>query len=374
MRSSVNPWNSFAHEDPLELKIVQEVKAALGKKGGWIGEIHPRRTDGSRLDAQLSASMVRDASGNPICMMAMFADISTRVRAEHELFLKENAVSAAINAIAILDLAGNVIYANRAFVEILGYHSLDEVIYHPIEHFTHGDPSHSCRFAKCEAESYEKDGWKGEVRLKDRDGNITFSELTVRRITDSSGKTLYVILSFVNITELKELRNKLNETNRELSDIIEFLPDPTFVIDQSHRVIAWNRAIEDFTGVKRETIIGTDRYSEVLHQETLMTPLLIDLLDIPGDEIVKKYPGVALLGTSLIHESGVSAKEDLKATRYLEKASPMLNKEGIRTGAIMTIRDITALKMFEAVASIDQMGYQVSVPDCRMEEIITASR
>ena len=221
----------------------------------------------------------------------MFADISTRVRAEHELFLKESAVSAAMNAIAILDLAGNVIYANRAFVDILGYRSLNEVIYHPIEHFTHGDASALADLQNARTESYKKDGWKGEVRLKDLEGNITFSELTVRRITDSSGKTLYVILSFVNITELKELRNKLNETNRELSDIIEFLPDPTFVIDQSHRVIAWNRAIEDFTGVKRETIVGTDKYTEVLHKETLMTPLLIDLLDTPGDEIVKKFPG-----------------------------------------------------------------------------------
>ena len=135
------PMELFAHEDPLELKIIEEVKGALSKNSGWIGEIHPRRRDGSRLDAQLSASMVRDASGNPICMMAMFADISSRVRVEHELFLKENAVSAAINAIVILDLAGNVVYANRAFVEMLGYHSIDEVIYHPIEHFTHGDPA-----------------------------------------------------------------------------------------------------------------------------------------------------------------------------------------------------------------------------------------
>ncbi len=341
------PIEYFSHEDPLELKIAQEVKRELEKRGGWIGEIHPRRTDGSRLDAQLAASMVKDTSGNPICMMAMFADTSTRVRAEHELFLKESAVSAAMNAIAILDLAGNVIYANRAFVDILGYRSLDEVIYHPIEHFTHGDSSILADLQNARAESYKKDGWKGEVQLKDLDGNVTFSELTVRRITDSSRKTLYIILSFINITELKELRNKLNDANRELSDIIEFLPDPTFVIDQSHRVVAWNRAIERFTGVKKDAIIGTDRYTEVLPQEALMVPLLIDLLDIPGDEIVKKYPGVVQFGTSLIHVSGESKKDDLKRTGYLEKASPMFNKEGIRTGAIMTIRDTAALERFE---------------------------
>jgi len=341
------PMELFAHEDPLELKIVHEVKHTLAKKGGWIGEIHPRRRDGSRLDAQLSATMVKDSAGKPVCMMAMFADISTRVRAEHELFLKENAISAAMNAIAILDLAGNVIYANKAFVDILGYHSLDEVIYHPIEHFTHGDASILADLQNVRDESYKRDGYKGEVRLKDREGNVTYAELTVRRIADSSDKTLYIILSFVNITELKELRNKLNATDRELSDIIEFLPDPTFVIDQSHHVIAWNRAIEDFTGVKREMVIGTGQYADILLQERGMGPLLIDLLDLPGDEISQKYPGITILGTTLIHESGVIGKEESKMTRYLEKASPLLGKDGARYGAIMTIRDITALKMFE---------------------------
>ena len=342
-----HPIEHFAHDDPLELNIVEEVKRTVKKKGSWIGEVHPKRGDGSRLDAQLSASMVRDISGNPICMMAMFADISTRVRAEHELFLKENAIAAAMNAIAILDLAGNVIYANRAFIDILGYHSLDEVIYHPIEHFTHGDASILADLQNIKAQSYANEGWNGEVQLKDREGNTTYAELTVRRIAGASDKTLYTILSFVNITELKELRNKLNATDRELSDIIEFLPDPTFVIDQSHNVIAWNRAIEDITGVKREMIIGTNRYAEVLHQETGMELLLIDLLDLPMDEISKKYPDIAILGTNLIHESGLTTKDGLRQTRYLEKASPLLDKEGVRNGAIMTIRDITALKMFE---------------------------
>ncbi len=342
-----HPMELFAHDDALELNIIEEVKRTLKKKGNWIGEVHPMRRDGARLDVQLSASMVKDVSGNPICMMAMFADISTRVRAEHELFLKEGALSAAMNAIAIIDLAGNVIYANRVFVDILGYRSLDEVIYHPIEHFTHGDTSILAELQNIRTKSYKNDSWKGEVRLKDRKGKETFTELTVRRIKNSSDKTVYVILSFVDITEQKELRSKLNATDRELSDIIEFLPDPTFVTDQSHQVIGWNRAMEEFTGVKREVIIGTDRYAEVLHQEKGQMPLLIDLLDLTGEEISKKYPEVTILGTNLIYESGVRAKDGPPVTRSLEKASPLLDKEGVRNGAIMTIRDITALKMFE---------------------------
>jgi len=35
-----------------------------------------------------------------------------------------------------------------------------------------------------------------------------------------------------------------------LSNIIEFLPDATVVIDKDKKVIAWNRAIEAMTGIK----------------------------------------------------------------------------------------------------------------------------
>jgi len=41
-----------------------------------------------------------------------------------------------------------------------------------------------------------------------------------------------------------------------LFDIIEFLPDATLVIDRAGRVIAWNRTMEEMTGVKAADILG----------------------------------------------------------------------------------------------------------------------
>ncbi len=40
------------------------------------------------------------------------------------------------------------------------------------------------------------------------------------------------------------------ESQRRLADIIEFLPDAILVVDCDGRVIAWNRAIEEMTGVQ----------------------------------------------------------------------------------------------------------------------------
>lgn len=43
--------------------------------------------------------------------------------------------------------------------------------------------------------------------------------------------------------------------------IVEFLPDATFAIDSNKKVIAWNRSLEQMTGVKRADIIGSSEYA-----------------------------------------------------------------------------------------------------------------
>ncbi len=47
------------------------------------------------------------------------------------------------------------------------------------------------------------------------------------------------------------------QTSVELfQEIIEFLPDATFVIDRDKRIIAWNQAIEAMTGRSKAELLG----------------------------------------------------------------------------------------------------------------------
>jgi len=62
-----------------------EVVEALRARGGWIGELVGRRKEGALFDAQVGASMVVDAGGQPIRMLASFADVTERKRSEAAL-------------------------------------------------------------------------------------------------------------------------------------------------------------------------------------------------------------------------------------------------------------------------------------------------
>ena len=65
------------------------------------------------------------------------------------------------------------------------------------------------------------------------------------------------VLIFRDITELKK-------SEKLLKDVIQFLPDATFMIDTEGKVIFWNRAMEDLTNVKAEEILNKGNYEYAL--------------------------------------------------------------------------------------------------------------
>ena len=71
---------------------------------------------------------------------------------------------------------------------------------------------------------------------------------------------------------------RCGDRNGNLADIIEFLPDATFVINNEGTVIAWNRAIEEMTGISKNEMIGKGDFEYSLPFFGSRRPLLIDLL------------------------------------------------------------------------------------------------
>jgi PAS domain S-box-containing protein len=194
------PIENFAHHDSIEESVIAKVRQSLGRKGWWTGCTSPRKKDGSSFDAHLTASLVRDVNGNPVCMMATFMDITGRKNIERELFLKETAASASVNGIAILDLAGNVIYVNRKFANMFGYDSLEEIIYYPWEYFVSGDRAGIEETRRILAAVRKDREWHGELPFRRKDGTLNYYSVTVRTVSANSDEILYYIVSFVDDT------------------------------------------------------------------------------------------------------------------------------------------------------------------------------
>jgi PAS domain-containing protein len=121
-----------------------------------------------------------------------------------------------------------------------------------------------------------------------KDGCIWYASQSWETVKDSQGNMIQFVIHVLDITDRKNIEETLIQSEFRFSSIINNLPDPTLVIDQNGKVIAWNKAIEDLTGVKAEDMVGRGNYEYSLPFYRKRRPILIDLIFESEAEIAKK--------------------------------------------------------------------------------------
>ncbi|MHC9543581.1 MAG: PAS domain S-box protein [Vulcanimicrobiota bacterium] len=153
--------------------------------------------------------------------------------------------------------------------------------------------------------------------------------------------------SIISMEDWKSAEEALRHSEQKLADIINFLPDASFAINMEKKVIIWNRAMEELTGVKAEDMLGKGDYEYAIPFYGKRRPILIDLILEPNPEYEKAYSGYI-----------VRKKERIYGETYLSTlrpggiyiwgiAKPLFNAEGEILGAIESIRDISTHKSTE---------------------------
>jgi len=162
----------------------------------------------------------------------------------------------------------------------------------------------------------------------------------------------------VRTRELQKENEKRRSAQQRFMDIIEFLPDATFVIDQDKRVIAWNQACENLTGVKKETMLGKSDYAYAEPFYGKRRPLLVDLLDQPSPEMEATYNHTKRKDHRVYAEAFFPLLRDGEGAYLWGVASPLYDQNGRRCGAIETIRDITEQKSIEQALLQSEREYR----------------
>lgn len=147
--------------------------------------------------------------------------------------------------------------------------------------------------------------------------------------------------------ELKKTEEALRAAHQQLLDIIEFLPDATFVVGNDKKIIAWNKAMEEMTGLSKKDMIGKGNYAYTVPFYGVPRPGLIDLV-LSGDmEIELLYDHVERRGQTLYTEIFVPSLFEGNGAYIWVKTSPLFDSNRNLVGAIESIRDITERKLTE---------------------------
>jgi len=184
-----------------------------------------------------------------------------------------------------------------------------------------------------------------------------------------SGIIMLIILRWnralaAEVKERQRTEKASLESQRRLAQIIDFLPDPTWVIDTKGKVIAWNKAMETLLDTPAEDMVGKGEYEYALPFYGERRPVLIDLVKDWDATYEEKYLSIRKDGEVLLSESYHPALGE--NGMYLSgTASLLYNTAGEVTGAIESLRDITAEK---------QMGERIREKEARFRSYFEHSQ
>jgi PAS domain S-box-containing protein len=167
-------------------------------------------------------------------------------------------------------------------------------------------------------------------------GEVRWYETTLQPSKTGTEGQKTVVGIATDITDAKKADERLTE-------IINCLGIPVLVINKEHRITHWNSALENLTGIKKDSVLGTEKQWSIFYPKR--RPILADLIvDGKTEEIGRLYgtkfrkstliPG-AYEGTDFFPPAG----ERGKWMHYT--AAPLRGHNGEIVGAIETAQDVT---------------------------------
>ena len=282
----------------------------------------------------------------------LYQDITDRKRVEEALreneyvfrllFEKSGDASLLIEENRFID-------CNEAALEILGYSDKSTFInMKPADISPERQPDgelSSEKAAKILKVAFNEGSNRFEWVHKKLDDTPVHMDVILTPIEMKGRKLIYT--TWRDITEWKKAEKALKRSERQLADIIDFLPDATFVIDMNGKVITWNRAMEEMTGVSKDDMLGQGDRVHAIPFYGERRKYLLDLLDSSNEDIESNYQYVRRKGTTLYAEIFAPALNGGKGAYVWATGAALYDADGSRFGAIESIRDITDKKMAE---------------------------
>ncbi len=184
-----------------------------------------------------------------------------------------------------------------------------------------------------------------DLKYSKKNGELIDVELAGTALQYQEEDCIFVFVR--DVTERKTAELQLQNAYRQVWDILEFLPDATFVVDKFGKVIFWNNAIEKMTGIPKENMIGKGDYAYSVPFYGYARPILVDMIFKTEVEVKEKYKGVLKKDASVYGEIFVKKLNNGKGAYLAGTASGLFNSNRELIGAIESIRDFTDKKLFE---------------------------
>lgn len=347
-----NDFRNFLAEDSQK----QVTERYRSRQQGGHGDRMPgtyevafHRKDGGRRTVEITVALTRSPEGKALTVVQVF-DVSVRKEMASELAKSREKYQDLFNNVFDLiylhDLEGRIFDTNSHYISLMGG-SRDSIINRNIREFI---PQRFHPEFDAYLERIVKNGLDEGVATIEVPGDKERQLEYRNSLITEKGAPVGVRGSARDITDRRQAKKILVESEQHLREVIEGSPIPVMVINRNHMVTHWNEACEKLTGIRRESVVGTDRQWQGLY--SVKSPLLSDLvLTGASKQTFRRHYGSKCRQSRTVsgawEAEGFFPDLNEKGRWLFFTAAPLRDGRGDISGAMETWIDITEKKRAE---------------------------
>lgn len=187
-----------------------------------------------------------------------------------------------------------------------------------------------------------------EFKIIRKDGEERWVTHLCHTVHNEQGNFLGTRGNFTDITLIHLMQAEMSRQRAFAEELVNKAAVPIFVLDTEHRILVWNNAMENFSGLKAEEMLGTNRQWEPFYPSA--RPVLADII-LSGDEArLDQFYSTFRLSQHILgglQSEGWYEMVNGKRLYLFFDAAPVYDKDDRRIAVIETLLDITELKRAE---------------------------
>jgi len=216
------------------------------------------RKDGARIFVSVKDTLEKDVYGKVVSVHTTILDYTNRYKAESALRASEekyrSLASNAEDGVIVLNEEGYIVFVNSAMKKISGY-SEAELRSRPFFEFLHADDKHFfCELFRRGISGEKREG-AHEYRLIAKKGELKHISGTSAAFREK-GRVAGIQSILRDITENKELAEKIKRSKKNFQQIIDTIQTGICVIDRKFTIASCNRTFWEKTGLPVKEILG----------------------------------------------------------------------------------------------------------------------
>jgi PAS domain S-box-containing protein len=251
---SLKGWTDIIHPDWQEVISNYLLNEVVSKNQRFDKEYQiVRQNDGQKHWVHGLGKLELDTNNKPLKLVGTILDITERKLIENELKKSEinfrRSISESPLGIRIVTVDGNTIYANKSFLDIYDFDSLEEYTSTPaINRYT--PESYTLHQERKKKRRDEVEVFDYEISINCKNGDIRHIKVSRKEILWNGNKHFQVINQ--DITE----QRKAEEELRKLSIAVEQSPNAECITDTNGIIEYVNPITIKLTGYVKEELIG----------------------------------------------------------------------------------------------------------------------